>query len=118
MDLRITSSNGEKLVFDDVSLNRIKDYDTGKQFSKETICNLSITTPSSMLKTILYPNPAASFFYIQTSKKIKYQLFSSKGSLVRSGIATAAKDPILVDGLPRGLYYVSMGNTMRSLVLK
>ncbi len=119
MDLRITSTNGEQLIFEDIPIDLDIDYDTGQQFVKDADCSLSTANnASTKSKTVLYPNPAKTFFFINTSQKIKFELFNTKGALVRSGNVASGRQAILVDSLPRGLYYVSINNTMKPLILR
>ncbi len=121
MDLRVTSANGESLIFENVPIDLSKDYDTGKQFTIKDSCNndqLSTKSFKENSKTVIYPNPASSFFHIETTRPLTYTLYDTKGILVRTGTVTTTNKTVLVKDLTRGMYYLKINKSITPIILR
>jgi hypothetical protein len=62
----------------------------------------------------LYPNPANSVLYMQTTSKQKRELYNYIGQL----LFTTAENKIDVSKYPRGLYFVKCGAEVIKVILE
>ncbi len=62
----------------------------------------------------LYPNPANSVLYMQTTSKQKRELYNYTGQL----LFTTAENKIDVSKYPRGLYFVKCGAEVIKVILE
>ena len=76
------------------------------------LSNVQLAMSNEQLK--VYPNPANSVLYIQTSTKQKRELYNYTGQL----LFTTAENKIDVSKYPRGLYFVKCGAEVIKVVLE
>jgi len=62
----------------------------------------------------LYPNPANSILYLQTTSKQKRELYNYTGQL----LFTTTENKIDVSKYPRGLYFVKCGAEVIKVILE
>lgn len=72
--------------------------------------NQGVTSKNEEKQVQVYPNPAASLFYIKASFKSIHQLrlYSATGLLIKQQSLTNTTTPIYTHGLAAGIYYVEI----------
>lgn len=76
---------------------------------------LSINETSTNIKIVMFPNPTTSMFYIETDKTIsQIEIFNQHGQLVK----TARTKNVPINELSKGLYFVKISLTDKSLIIK
>ena len=63
-----------------------------------------VETPTLMLQTTLYPNPATDYITVRTVEGSIIELFASDGTFVATAQATSAETTMTVTQLPTGRY--------------
>ena len=64
---------------------------------------------------VVYPNPVMDILYVNADFNTKFTVYSLTGSLVKTGILE--NGTISLDGLPKGMYVIEIGNTEKTKTL-
>ncbi|MGB0432656.1 MAG: T9SS type A sorting domain-containing protein, partial [Bacteroidia bacterium] len=67
------------------------------------------------IKLAVFPNPANSTIYLNSSKNIEYQILSSEGKLLMQGSCTGA---ITIATLPKGVYFLNLRSESEIQIIK
>ena len=88
------------------------------QTATTVICNIELplnVEASNQINLTIFPNPASSFLYIETTENFdNYTIISAEGKLQASGKLFSNK--IDVNDLSSGLYYLQISNLKGNII--
>lgn len=70
----------------------------------------AVESADAFTMSALYPNPSKEYFYVNTSKDAKLQMFNELGVLVREQEAQMGESKVEVKNLLKGVYLVKLTN--------
>jgi hypothetical protein len=81
------------------------------------------STPSTGSGLTVYPNPTNGVLFVETHGRASlsnqtYRITNLMGQTVLSGSITAETQQIDVSGLPKGMYFISIGSETRKFVVR
>lgn len=76
----------------------------------EGLCIYSATQDSDFAAITVYPNPTSNILNVLTEKADEYVIFSAIGFNLKSGLLIPGSNPINIQKLSPGVYFIKVGN--------
>ena len=78
-------------------------------FGKKVVLPQKVDENENM-KIALYPNPASSYFYLESASDFNLTILDIQGKELQSQYCTQGRNTIALESLPTGVYVVKMLN--------
>jgi len=85
------------------------------------ICGLKTTLaePNQTNEILIYPNPVSSnIIWITNALHLNYQLHDTQGILHQQGTIPSPHHPLDLSQLPKGIYFITLGNHQQKILLQ
>ena len=122
-DSTVSFLENADLLFDNSAL--IQDFYDGlittncTEFSgNQEVVDIPMINPPQYFSTIIYPNPTADAFYLQSDYTGLVTVFNSLGQAIYSEEKIKNKIQVKTKHWTKGVYFVKVGNEVRKLVTK
>jgi hypothetical protein len=108
-------------VFRNGITDRATDFIAKQIDTISKICGIKTTLsePSQANEILIYPNPVSSnTCWINNALHLNYQLHDTQGILHQKGTIPSTHHPLDLSQLPKGIYFITLGNHRQKILLQ
>jgi hypothetical protein len=108
-------------VFRNGITDRATDFIAKQIDTISKICGIKTTLsePSQANEILIYPNPVSSnTCWINNALHLNYQLHDTQGILHQQGTIPSTHHPLDLSQLPKGIYFITLGNHRQKILLQ